>query len=78
LLLIFQKDQFSIWWKFIQDAGQFPVPDDFELYLRYLYKLGIVQIKKQLENGNFVIFISLAEAEKELFKQSGFSTERAL
>jgi hypothetical protein len=37
-----------------------------------------VQIKKQLENGNFVIFISLAEAEKELFKQSGFSTERAL
>lgn len=57
---------------YAKDVEEFTVTDDFELSLGQLYKLGILQIKKQLENGNFIIFISLTEAGKELLKHAEF------
>jgi hypothetical protein len=56
-------------------AGQFAELNDFELCLGQLYKQGIVQIKKQLENGSFIFFISLTESGKELLKQSELSIQ---
>lgn len=63
---------------YAKDAEQFAVFDDFEFSLGQLYKLGIVKIKKQLEDGNFIIFISLTELGKKLFKKAEFSMEPAL
>lgn len=51
---------------------------DFDYYIGQLYKKGIVQIKKQLENGSFVIFISLTEAGKELLKKTESLLEPAV
>lgn len=63
---------------YVKDPEQFAVFDDFEFSLGQLYKLGIVQIKKQFEYGKYIVFISLTEAGKELFKQAEFSMEPAL
>ncbi len=52
-----------------KDAGQFSEVKDIELCLGQLYKWGIVQIKKQFENANFILFISLTEAGKDLLKK---------
>jgi uncharacterized protein YgfB (UPF0149 family) len=62
---------------YASEAEQFALPDDFEFCLGQLYKLGIVQIKKQLEHEDFTVFISLTEAGKELLKQANFSTQAA-
>ncbi|HXR84243.1 MAG TPA: hypothetical protein VN722_08040 [Hanamia sp.] len=42
--------------------------NDLEFFLGRLYNDGIVQIKKQFENGKFMLFISLTEGGKELLK----------
>ena len=62
---------------YVKTPEQFAVFDDFEFSLGQLYKLGIVEIKKQLEYGKFIMFISLTEVGKELFKQSEFSMKPA-
>jgi len=51
--------------------------NDLEFFLGRLYNDGIVQIKKQFENGNFMLFISLTEAGKELLKQKTSKLELA-
>ncbi len=52
--------------------------NDVEFFIGQLYKDGIVQIKKRFDNGNFMLFISLTEAGKELLKQTKSSLEPAL
>ena len=40
----------------------------FEFNIGQLYKRGILQIKKRVENGVFILFISVTESGKELLK----------
>jgi hypothetical protein len=63
---------------YTKDAGQSEDVADFEFYLGQLYKFGIVQITKQLENKSFTFFISLTEAGKDLLKQRKFLMQTAL
>lgn len=48
----------------------------FEFSIGQLYKCGILQIKKRVENGAFIFFISLSESGKELLKKMESSLER--
>lgn len=64
--------------KLYQNAVPASKITDVELFIGRLYKDGMVQIKKQFENGNFMLFISLTEAGKELLKQATSSLEPAL
>jgi hypothetical protein len=64
--------------KLYQNAVPTSKINDLEFFLGQLYNDGIVQIKKQFENGNFMLFISLTEAGKELLKQKTSKLEPAL
>ncbi len=48
-----------------------------EFSLGQLYQRGILQIKKRVENGVFVFFISITETGKELLKMSERSIQPA-
>lgn len=52
--------------------------NDAELFIGRLYKDGLLQIKKEFENGNFHLFISLTDAGKELLKPKKSPLEPAL
>jgi hypothetical protein len=45
----------------------------FDFSIGQLYERGILQIRKRVENGVFVFFISLTETGKELLEQSEYS-----
>ena len=47
----------------------------FEFSIGQLYKRGILQIKKRVENGVFIFFISITESGKELLKKTESSLE---
>jgi len=64
--------------KLYQNAVPTSKINDLEFFLGRLYNDGIVQIKKQFENGNFMLFISLTEAGKELLQQKTSQLEPAL
>lgn len=49
----------------------------FEFSIGQLYKQGILQIKKRVENGAFIFFISISESGKELLKKMQSSMESA-
>lgn len=64
--------------KLYQNTAPTSKINDLEFFLGRLYNDGIVQIKKQFENGNFMLFISLTEAGKELLNQKASRLEPAL
>jgi hypothetical protein len=41
-----------------------------EFSIGQLYERGILEIKKRVENGVFIFFISITEAGKELLKEN--------
>jgi hypothetical protein len=47
----------------------------FEFSIGQLYRRGILQIKKRVENGAFIFFISISESGKELLKKMQPSLE---
>jgi len=48
-----------------------------EFSIGQLYKRGILQIIKRVENGVFVFFISITETGKELLKMNEYSMKPA-
>lgn len=58
------------------DISGAPHENVFEYCLGQLYKEGILQIKKQLENGAFIFFISITESGQELLKKNHLSYQR--
>ncbi len=71
--------------KMILKLAELCVPDPvrpaginiFEFSLGQLYKHGILQIRKRVENGVFIFLISITEAGKELLKKSEYSMQPA-
>ncbi len=59
------------------DASSFEGVNYFEFCLGQLYKKGILHIKKQVENGVFIFFISITETGKELLKKGDLSMQAA-
>lgn len=49
----------------------------FEFCIGQLYKRGILHIKKRVENGVFIFFISITDIGKELLKKSEYAMEPA-
>ncbi|HSV10938.1 MAG TPA: hypothetical protein VLI68_09220 [Hanamia sp.] len=49
----------------------------FEFSIGQLYKRGILQIKKRVENGVFIFFISITESGRELLKMTENSMQPA-
>jgi len=53
---------------YLPDAARPVGVNIFEFSIGQLYKRGILQIKKRVENGAFIFFISISESGKELLK----------
>jgi hypothetical protein len=60
---------------YVHDVARPVGVDVFEFSIGQLYKRGILQIKKRVEKGVFIFFISISESAKELLKTMESSLE---